>query len=397
MTTTQLEKTPGVVGGASRADRPTSFDLADIPVPGGREEDWRFTPTKRIADLFEPANYVGELGATVLASAPVTAQSVDRTDARLGTVLVPGDRTAVVAWNQFTKSTVVSIPKEAEVDEPIWVQVQGTGKDLSTQHLFVEAGDFSKATVVLLHSGPAALNQTVEISAKDGANLTVVAVHEWNEDAIHATNHRISIGRDANVTHTVVTLGGDLVRACVDASFAAPGGSFQGYGLYFVDSEEHLEHRIFVDHSEPKCYSRVTYKGALQGKNAHAVWIGDCLIGAGAEGTNTYELNRNLVLTEGTKCDSVPNLEIEDGEIEGAGHASALGRFDDEQLFYLMSRGVSELDARRLVVRGFFAELVNEIPIPALREHLMEAVEAELTSASAIAPFVPPVADGSTE
>ena len=113
-------------------------------------------------------------------------------------------------------------------------------------------------------------------------------------------------------------------------------------GIYFVDGGQHLEHRVFVDHSQPKCFSRVTYKGALQGKDAHSVWIGDCLIREAADGTDTYELNRNLVLTEGAKADSVPNLEIENGEIEGAGHASATGRFDDEQLFYLMSRGVPE-------------------------------------------------------
>ena len=112
------------------------------------------------------------------------------------------------------------------------------------------------------------------------------------------------------------------------------------------------------------CRSRVTYKGALQGEGAHTVWVGDVLIRADAEGTDTYELNRNLVLTDGARADSVPNLEIETGEIAGAGHASATGRFDDEQLFYLQARGIPEDEARRLVVRGFFAELVQQIGVP---------------------------------
>ena len=108
----------------------------------------------------------------------------------------------------------------------------------------------------------------------------------------------------------------------------------------------------------PHCRSRVTYKGALQGEGAHTVWVGDVLIRAAAEGTDTYELNRNLVLTDGARADSVPNLEIETGEIVGAGHASATGRFDDEQLFYLQARGIPDDEARRLVVRGFFAEVI---------------------------------------
>lgn len=391
--TTTLENNPtttaGVVGGASRADRPTSFDLADMPVPSGREEDWRFTPIKELADFFVPEKYSREQEAQVLAPAGVTVEKVERGDQRLGSVLEPGDRTAVVAWNQFRQSTVVTIPKLAEITEPIWVKVASNSNDLAAQHVFIDSGEQSSATVVLLHSGAAQLNQTVEINTGSAATLNVIAVHEWNEDAKHTSSHRVMVGRDANVTHLVLTLGGDLVRICLDVDFAGPGASFQGNGLYFVDSKEHLEHRVFVAHTKPKCYSRVTYKGALQGKDAHAVWIGDCLISSGAEGTNTYELNRNLVLTEGTKCDSVPNLEIEDGEIEGAGHASATGRFDDEQLFYLMSRGVSELDARRLVVRGFFAELINDIDIPALRDHLMDVIESELTSARAIASFNP--------
>ena len=142
-------------------------------------------------------------------------------------------------------------------------------------------------------------------------------------------------------------------------------------GLYFADAGQHLEHRLFVDHAVPHCRSHVTYKGALQGEEAHTVWIGDVLIRAEAEGTDTYELNRNLVLTDGARADSVPNLEIETGEIVGAGHASATGRFDDEQLFYLQSRGIPDDEARRLVVRGFFADVIDQIGIPEVQERLL--------------------------
>jgi len=161
--------------------------------------------------------------------------------------------------------------------------------------------------------------------------------------------------------------------------FASPGSSVELLGVYFADAGQHLEHRLFVDHAQPNCRSRVTYKGALQGKNAHTIWVGDVLIRAAAEGTDTYELNRNLLLTDGARADSVPNLEIETGQIEGAGHASASGRFDDEQLFYLQARGINEEEARRLVVRGFLNEIIQQIGNDEVESRLNAAIENELS------------------
>jgi Fe-S cluster assembly protein SufD len=166
--------------------------------------------------------------------------------------------------------------------------------------------------------------------------------------------------------------------------YDAPGGDAELLGLYFADAGQHLESRLLIDHAQPNCRSAVTYKGALQGDpdsgkpDAHTVWVGDVLIRAEATGTDTFEVNRNLVLTDGARADSVPNLEIETGEIAGAGHASATGRFDDEQLFYLRARGIPEDQARRLVVRGFFGEIISKIAIPEIRDRLTEAVEHEL-------------------
>ncbi len=362
---------------ATRADRASSFRLNDIPVPRGREEDWRFTPIRRIEKLFVAEDYNGSASVEVSGPDSVQVETVSRDDARLGTILAPGDRTAVVSWNTFPDSTVVTVPREVELSEPVEIVVTAS-PELASQHLLIRAEEFARGTVILRHNGPANLNQTVEIRVDDNAHLNVISVHEWDEDAIHASNHRVSVGRDAAIDHLVVTLGGDLVRVCIDTEYTGPGGEIRLNGIYFADAGQHLEHRTFVDHSQPNCFSRVTYKGALQGKNAHSVWVGDCLISENGEGTDTYELNRNLFLTEGPKADSIPNLEIETGEIEGAGHASATGRFDEEQLFYLMSRGISEREARRLVVLGFFAELIGPIPVKELREHLLEAIKAEL-------------------
>jgi Fe-S cluster assembly protein SufD len=156
--------------------------------------------------------------------------------------------------------------------------------------------------------------------------------------------------------------------------------------VYFADAGQHLEHRLFVDHAQPNCRSRVDYKGALQGEAAHTVWIGDVLIRPEATGTDTYERNRNLLLTDGARADSVPNLEILTGEVVGAGHASASGRLEDHHLFYLMARGIPMEEARRLVIRGFFGQLIAKIAVPELRDRITGAIEAELAAGAAEVP-----------
>ncbi|MDO5746728.1 MAG: Fe-S cluster assembly protein SufD [Actinomycetaceae bacterium] len=394
-TRNKIDSEPGNSAGTktinSRADRPTSYKLDDIPVPNGREEDWRFTPLSRIESLFAdtlsgqpaaltfdgkeltegPLNYRGE-------ELPVHVTFVDKDDDRVGFTEAPGDRTAVVEWNNINKACVLTVTKNAEVEVPIVVRMHSTDNTPAAQHLSVICEEGATATVVLLHSGTAQLNQGIEVKVGDSANLTLCATHEWDLDAVHASNHRMTVGKDAVLKHIVVTFGGDLVRVCSDLAFEGTGGDIEMLGLYYTDSKQHHEHRLYVDHCEPKCTSRVTYKGALQGEGAHSVWIGDVLIGQNGFDTDSYEENRNLVLTEGAHADSVPNLEIENGEIEGAGHASATGRFDDEQLFYLRSRGIDEDTARRLVVRGFFAELIDQIGVETVQEHLMTIVEKEL-------------------
>lgn len=361
----------------SRADRFTSFSSTDFGVPKGREEDWRFTPMRRIRPLFAKEAYSGAPTVTVEGPDAVVVRTRSRADFSDAEVLAPVDYPAALSWEEFTESTEIVIPREMELDAPVYVTVR-PGPELKAGRLVIRAESLSKGTVVILHDGPAQYNETVEVKAEDGASLSVVAVHEWDRDALHAASHRVQAGRDATLRHMVITLGGDLVRVNVDSDFSGPGADMRLNGLYFVDRGQHLEHRVFMHHTQPDCYSRVAYKGALQGKDARSVWIGDCLIGRDADNTDTYELNRNLVLTEGAKADSVPNLEIENGEIEGAGHASATGRFDDEQLFYLMSRGVPPLEARRLVVRGFFAEILHEVEVPELEDRLIEKIEREL-------------------
>lgn len=366
---------------SSRAGRATSFDVNDFPSLTGREEDWRFTPLKRLKGLDKLDLSQG--------SAPSVSVSVENDDLNVGHELVeknadprvgfsaPEDRVAANAWTGVTEAHVVTVPAEAD-GQVVLVSIEGQDTTPAAQHVVIVAESGATATVVLDHSGSAVVSQNVEIDVRDGADLTVVSLQRWQDDSVHASDQQARVGAKAHLKHVVVSFGGDLVRVTPSARFVAPGGDAELFGLYFADAGQHLEHRLFVDHAAMNCKSNVLYKGALQGEDAHAVWIGDVLIRAEGEGTDSYEANKNLVLTDGARADSVPNLEIETGLIEGAGHSSTTGRFDDEHLFYLMARGIDEKTARRLVVRGFLNEIIQKIGVDSIEEQLNEAIEAEL-------------------
>jgi Fe-S cluster assembly protein SufD len=358
-----------------------SFDVDFFEVPTGREEVWRFTPLKRLRELHKDADLSGHSFTTdVVAPEQITVEHLPADSPVMGSSgYVPNDRVSARAWHAASELLAVTVPAEAEVDEPVFVTVTGAGVEAgSAAHVVVTAGPHSKATVVFRFEGSATLADNVEIVVQDGAHLTVVAVEDWADDAVHLTHQHARVGRDATLRHVAVSFGGDVVRVNTSISYKGPGGYVELLGLYFADEGQHLEHRLFIDHNEPRTRSNVDYKGALQGEGAHAVWIGDVLIRKEAEGIETYESNRNLVLTDGCQADSVPNLEIETGEIIGAGHASTTGRFDDQQLFYLQSRGIHEDEARRLVVHGFFADIVRKIGVPQIEGRLLATIEAEL-------------------
>jgi len=364
---------------ATRMSAPPSFDVADFPVPHGREEEWRFTPLERLRGLHDGTAVATGDGVKIDVAAPegVIVETVGRDDARIGRAGIPADRIAAQAYSVFEKAGVITVPKETVLTEPIRIAVHGEG-GIAYAHQVVELEAFAEAVVVIDHTGDAVLAANVDYVLGDGAKLTVVSVQDWDDKAVHVGQHNALIGRDATFKSFVVTFGGDLVRLHPRVAYAGTGGEAELFGLYFTDAGQHQEHRLLVDHNTPHCKSNVAYKGALQGEGAHAVWIGDVLIEAQAEGTDTYEMNRNLVLTDGARVDSVPNLEIETGEIVGAGHASATGRFDDEQLFYLMARGIPADEARRLVVRGFFAELVQQIGVDDIEKRLLVKIDEEL-------------------
>ena len=368
----------------------SSFDVDAFEVPGGRDEIWRFTPLKRLRGLHDGSagsdgRATGSAGITVTERAGVTVETVGRDDERLGQAGAPTDRVAAQAFSSFDTATVVTVARDTAVSEPIEIAITGPGEGaVAYGHLQIRVEELSRAIVVVDLRGSGTYADNVEILVGDSAGVGVIWIADWADDMVHVSSHHATLGKDAVIGHVNVTLGGDVVRTTATVRYTAPGGDAQMLGTYFADDGQHFESRLLVDHAHPNCKSDVLYKGALQGDpdsakpDAHTVWVGDVLIRAAATGTDTFEVNRNLVLTDGARADSVPNLEIETGEIAGAGHASATGRFDDEQLFYLRSRGIPEEAARRLVVRGFFNEIIAKIAVPAVRERLTEAIEREL-------------------
>ena len=375
----QLQGAVESAGPVSRLHAAGSFDPADFPVPAGREEDWRFTPLRRLRGLHSDAALDGKVSVEVDAGSDITVVRAQHGDPRLGVALVPPDRVSARAFAGASEATIVTVGAGVLASRPAVVSVRGDDPGAAAAgHMLVEVGANASAVVVLEYAGSATYADNVEFVLGEGASLSVVSVQDWAGDTVHLSHHHALIGKDASFSHTAVTLGGSLVRLAPSVRYAAPGGSAELRGLYFADAGQHLEHRLFVDHAEPSCRSQVTYKGALQGDGAHTVWVGDVIIRPEATGTDTYESNRNLVLSDGTRVDSVPNLEILTGEVARAGHASTSGRLEDQYLFYLMARGIPAQEARRLVIRGFFGELIAQIEVAELRERIMAAVEAEL-------------------
>jgi Fe-S cluster assembly protein SufD len=359
-----------------RHARPKSTSVEDFEKPTKFEEVWKYFPVDKLSGLDEAVYAeLDEAHFELDLKQGAKAEYVDSTDPVVGSAGTPEDRVSAAAWTNASKTMKVTVSGES--DEPHFIKITADSEPRAA-HLVVIAEANSQATVVLDHQGHAKLAENVEIIVGQGANLSLITIQDWDPKSVHVSNHFAKLEKDSTLKHFVVSMQGEVIRVVPQADLSAPGSNVEMFGVYLADSHQYIEHRPFVDHNAASCRSRVTYKGALQGEGAHTVWIGDVLIREAGVGTDTYELNRNLLLTDGARADSVPNLEIETGKIEGAGHASASGRFDDEQLFYLQSRGLDEQTARKLVVRGFLNEVIQKIGVQDIQDRLTAAIEADL-------------------
>ncbi len=365
----------------SSADgNPRSFDVDDFSRPTARMENWRYVPLEKIdvfIEIFEPSN-----------SLEVTVDSGQKDSGKFsfhesqhnpflqGMVSKPADRVSVVEWNSVQRFYTIDITQS--LSEPVVIDCVGHTFDPDAIHFYIHAHEGVRADIIIRHRGDACLSEGVEIIGDKDSHLRVVSIQDWSSRSIHCASHRMQAGVDGKLRHVVVTLRGQCVRIRSDADFGGKQSLLDMLGVYFVSSGDFAEHRTMITHNHPQCTSRVVYKGALRGQKTKSAWVGNALILPQAAQTDSYELNRNLLLTPGAIADSEPQLEIENGDIIGAGHASSVGRFDEDQLFYLRSRGIPEMAARKLVVRGFFEELVDQIDIPIITDHLMKIVDKRL-------------------
>ena len=348
--------------------------------PTGREEAWRFTPLKRLRGLHDGTAVQSDRQSLFTKGA--LPSGVTFTRENLEPLSVSDD--VIIERVRGAASSVahLAIAANTELTEPIFLGRSSGGIDtVEFSRVRISLGTHAVATVILENTTDTVLAEDLEIYLASGSKLKFVTLQEFESKSVYTARHHAIVDKDAVFKSITVTVGGDVVRILPTVAFKAPGASADLLGVYFATAGQFFEHRNHIDHAVPHAKSNVNYKGALAGQDAHTVWIGDVLIRAAAEGTDTYELNRNLLLSDGARADSVPNLEIETGEIVGAGHASTTGRFDDEQLFYLMSRGIAMADARRLVVRGFFNEIVSEIGNEEVQHRIMDRIDNELEKA----------------
>lgn len=354
-----------------RSERRRSSNPKDFAEISRTDEQWRYVNVADLNGLDKPlAAFNGKISEI--------SHLVGKDDPRIGSIGIPEDLIAAQVWSV---PDAVRFFKLDSTTDTIHSVIEADDKQQSLQ-IFVETTKHTTSKLILEHTGEGDLAEVVEIDIADDSDLTLISIQNVGDFSAFTSSHFIRVGRNAKFTHIVVTLSGSAVRIVPSVSFGGPGGSVKLLGAYFANSGQYIENRPFVDHNQPHCISDVSYKGALQGESAHTVWVGDVLIRKAAEGTKTYELNRNLLLTDGARADSVPNLEIETGQIEGAGHASASGRFDDEQLFYLQARGISQADAKRLVVKGFLNDVVSQIGDEILEAKLTAQIASKLDEGS---------------
>jgi Fe-S cluster assembly protein SufD len=297
--------------------------------------------------------------------------------------LIPPDRTKFSALQAAfrTGGTFVHVPKNVVVELPLqsltYLDAAGAAVFPHTL-LVVEEG--AALTFIDRYVSPdleSALSVgAVEIFAGPNSQIRYVSLQDWGRGVTHLSVQRAQIERDAQVRSLAVTFGADLSRTEVESILAGPGGHSEMLGVYFTDGSQHFDHRSLQDHIAPNCTSDLLYKGALR-DSSRVVYSGLIHIAPGAKGSNAFQTNRNVVLSDEAKADSIPNLEIENNDVK-CSHAASVGPVDEDEIFYLQSRGIPRDEAERLIVRGFFQEVLDKVPLEEVRKGLDVAIEDEL-------------------
>lgn len=402
--------------------------FATAPMPSTREEEWRYTdigsvlhldalalseehaPVRALEDL--PAGLrsliddAGESSAMLaqvdgsvvhrelpdeLAGAGVILSSLEQAVQEhpelvrkyLATAVNEEDgKFAALNTANWSGGTFLYVPRNVRVEVPVrsfrWME--GAGSSLFGRTLIVAETNSEVAVMDELGSGGFAeqtlSNASAEIFAGEGAKVTYVSLQRWGSGVVHLTTDRLVAGRDARITTLYTTLGSDVTRADVRCRLQAPGAHVDMLGLYLGEGKQHFDHETLQDHRSPHASSNLLFKGALNDET-RSVFRGLIRVHPGAQRTDAYQTNRNLVLSNRARADSLPNLEIGADDVR-CSHAATVGQLDEEEIFYLLSRGIPRREAMRLVIFGFFGEVLEQLELDEVRSELVRAIERKL-------------------
>ena len=378
-----------------------------LPLPTTKDEPWRFTDLKG----FDPDAYVsdGQVGgqtpdtsmldidvagvAVVTESgieierAPegITFAPLDEAHERLGILVGHEEKFAAHNAALWQNGLLVVIPKGMNVEQPLYVRIaNAVDKGSLFFRLLVIAEEGSSATLIEEYASATPdlagyTNAVAELFVEQGAKLEYVSLQNLSNETWHFATHHAQVGRDAELDWVAGGFGSKKGKTRIQNDLAGPGATSRVTGAYFADGTQHLDYDTFQEHIAPNTTSDFAFKGALRDE-ATAVWRGMIRVEKDAQKTNAYQENRNLMLSEKAHADSIPGLEILANDVRCT-HGATLGQVDREQLFYLMARGLSRAEAERLIVRGFFQDILDRIELEPVRETLGEALEARIPQA----------------
>jgi len=375
---------------------------AELPVPTKTEEAWRFTDLKG----FDPDGFTGsgsraEAGAQLIdvdasGLALVWEGGIEIASAPAGITFAPLHQDhprlhELVGWNEkfaahnaalWEHGLLVHVPKNVVVEKPLYVRIANAVDNGSLfWRLLVIAEEGSSFSLIeeYVSSDPQLSgysNAVVELFVEQAAKLEYVSIQNLSRETWHFGTHHARVGRDAELDWVAGGFGSKKGKIRIQNDLSGPGATSRVTGAYFADGKQHLDYDTFQEHIAPSTESDFAFKGALR-EQARAVWRGMIRVEEEAQKTNAYQENRNLILSDGAHADSIPGLEILANDVRCT-HGATLGRVNREELFYLMTRGLSRSEAERLIVRGFFQDILDRIELEPVREALGAALEARI-------------------
>jgi Fe-S cluster assembly protein SufD len=374
--------------------------FAELPLPSTKDEHWRFTDLrgfdpKEVSDTVPVSGTKPALDLDVAGRALVTESGIEILSAPEGvrfellprdyaaTLIPDDDRFAAENLAHWEHGLLVHVAKGVELEKPLYVQVTSSGGTLFWRMVVIaEEGARFSLIEDLSSAAPDTLaytNAVVELFVHPAAKIEYVSLQNLSRETWHFGRYKAWLERDSELDWVIGGFGSKRGKVWIENDLAGPGATSRVTGAYFADGDQHLDYDTFQEHIAPNTESDFAFKGALR-ENASAVWRGMIRVEEQAQKTNAYQENRNLLLSDKAHADSIPGLEIMANDVRCT-HGATLGRIDREELFYLMARGLSRAEAERLIVRGFFQDVLDRIELEPVREALGAALEARIPQA----------------